>query len=118
MRELYLDSDSVGSEDMRALNRQLKAQRMADLRELELRFLALPTTDGASSLSAKRRRQELARMEFSGKLAAARGWLDSDSVCPQAAWRSIVTDLRQLLEEAEGYTVGERSETTIVEGSN
>jgi hypothetical protein len=92
-----------------------KSDRLATLRELELRFMELAPLKPALLMTAKRRRQELARADFPHKLEALRGWLRSDAAFPDEAYQSLLTDLHQLLDEAEGHNVRDRQESTITE---
>lgn len=116
MKERYLQTESY--DDLARANEMWRTVRLADLRDLELRFLGLPALARARPLTARRRRQELARLDFPRKLKQLRAWVESGQACPGTAWKSLVTDLRQLLDEAQGYEVRDREEATIIEKEN
>lgn len=113
-RETYTDSRRL----LDALLGGSKSDRLATLRDLELRFIELPALGKPLLMTAKRRRQELARGDFPRKLESLRAWLRSDAACPDEAYDSLLKDLRQLLDEAEGHSVRDRQESTIIEKEN
>jgi len=67
-------------------------------------------------MTARRRRQELGRGEFRGKLDKLYRWVTGSRPPPEQAWRDLSTDLLETLLEATGERLAGRAEVRLVEG--